>query len=233
MKRSGYLVIALISIFASCQLLLPIAAETMIERSLKRSMQAAELDVEVDALPAFDLIDGSADKITISGRDVLIGRLLCSRIDVSAHDVDVDMPRLVNDGKFIFEHLGEVSVTAEIKEDAMAKTLEQSADKLSNVKVTVTPSGIEAEGDYSLGKMPAHIALTGQLVGRGDKIYFVSERATIKHSIGKISANLKTEIELAELSSLPFAVRITEIRPNDGWIRVCVDKEDISVKHIQ
>ncbi|MBQ1249593.1 MAG: hypothetical protein IIX92_06090, partial [Selenomonadales bacterium] len=118
----------------------------------------------------------------------------------------------------------------EIKEEELAKTLEQSVEKLSNVTVHITPSGVEAEGDYMLGKLPVRISLTGQLVGRGNKIYFVSERAALKHAIGKISANVKTDVELAELSSLPFAVRVTNVSKFDGKVSVRVEKEDTSTK---
>lgn len=230
MTLKKYLLLGFLLILLSCSITLPITAKTMIENSLRESLQAREIVAEVYAERSGrrsmspKMLFGEIGSIYIKGKDVQIGKLLCSKVDVSAHDIDVDMSRLVDDGKFIFEHLGEVSVTAEIKEEALARTLEQSVEKLSNVKVTVTPSGIEAEGDYALGKLPVRISLTGQLVGRDNKIYFVSERAMLQHAIGKISAHVKTDVEVADLSSLPFAVRITEIRPNDGYVFAWIKK---------
>lgn len=211
----------------------------MIENSLRESLQAREIVAEVYAerngrrsIP-LEMLFGEIGSIYIKGKDVQIGKLLCSKIDVSAHDIDVDMTRLLGDGKLLFEHLGEVTASAYVKEEALARTLEQSAEKLSNVKVTVTPSGIEAEGDYALGSLPVRISLTGRLIGRDNKIYFVSERAMLQHAIGKISAHVKTDVEVADLSSLPFAVRITDIRSEDGQVYILVKKEDISAKYTQ
>jgi hypothetical protein len=230
MKRSGYLAIILGGILFGSQVLLPSLAEMMITRSLERSISASEMSVDVDAFPALSILQGSADEIELTGRDVLVGKLLCSEATATFTDVRIDTARLMNDGTFVFEHLGEVSASIEIKEEELAKTLEQSVEKLSNVTVHITPSGVEAEGDYMLGKLPVRISLTGQLVGRGNKIYFVSERAALKHAIGKISANVKTDVELAELSSLPFAVRVTNVSKFDGKVSVRVEKEDTSTK---
>lgn len=236
MTPMRYLLVGLVLIVLTSGITLPIAAKTIIENSLRESVQVREVvaSVYVDRhsrydLP-FELLEGKADDIYIDSKDVQVGKLLCSRINVSAHDVDVDMSRLVEDGTFVFEHLGEVSASIEIKEEELAKTLEQSVEKLSNVTVHITPSGVEAEGDYMLGKLPVRISLTGQLVGRGNKIYFVSERASLKHAIGKISANVKTDVELAELSSLPFAVRVTNVSKFDGKVSVRVEKEDTSTE---
>ena len=236
MTPMRYLLVGLALIVLTSSITLPIAAKTIIENSLRESVQVREVvaSVYVDRhsrydLP-FELLEGKADDIYIDSKDVQVGKLLCSRINVSAHDVDVDMSRLVDDGTFVFEHLGKVSASIEIKEEELAKTLEQSVEKLSNVTVHITPSGVEAEGDYMLGKLPVRISLTGQLVGRGNKIYFVSERAALKHAIGKISANVKTDVELAELSSLPFAVRVTNVSKFDGKVSVRVEKEDTSTK---
>ena len=234
MTPMRYLLVGLALIVLTSSITLPIAAKTIIENSLRESVQVREVvaSVYVDRhsrydLP-FELLEGKADDIYIDSKDVQVGKLLCSRIDVWAEDVDVDMSRLVDDGTFVFEHLGKVSASIEIKEEELAKTLEQSVEKLSNVTVHITPSGVEAEGDYMLGKLPVRISLTGQLVGRGNKIYFVSERATLKHTIGKISAHVKTDVELAELSSLPFAVQVTDVNTFDGVVSVLVEKEDTS-----
>ena len=230
MKRSGYLAIILGGILLASQMLLPFAAETMITRSLERSVSAVKINADVNAFPALSILNGSADEIMLAGNDVLIGKLLCSDVTATFKNVKLDMSRLTDDGTFVFEHLGEVSAVIEIKEEELAKTLEQSIEKLSNVTVSITPQGVEAEGDYALGKLPVRISLAGQLVGRGNKIYFVSERAALKHAIGKISANVKTDVELAELSSLPFAVRVTNISKFDGKVSVRVEKEDTSTK---
>ena len=234
MTPMKYLLVGLVLIVLTSSITLPIAAKTIIENSLRESVQVREVvaSVYVDRhsrhdLP-FELLEGKADDISIKSKDVQVGKLLCSRIDVWAEDVDVDMSRLVDDGTFVFEHLGKVSASIEIKEEELAKTLEQSVEKLSNVAVHITPSGIEAEGDYMLGKLPVRISLAGQLVGRGNKIYFVSERAALKHTIGKISAQVRTDVELAELSSLPFAVQVTNVSKFDGEVSVRVEKEDTS-----
>lgn len=234
MTPMKYLLVGLVLIVITSRITLPIAAKTIIENSLRETVQAREVvaSVYVDRHSRHDLplelLEGKADDIYIDGKDVQVGKLLCSKVRVSAHDVDIDMSRLIDDGTFVFEYLGEVSAGIDIKEEELAKTLEQSVDKLSNVTVHITPSGIEAEGDYMLGKLPAHISLAGQLVGRGNKIYFVSERATLKHTIGKISANVKTDIELAELSSLPFDVQVTDVNTFDDVVCVRVEKEDTS-----
>ncbi|MBO5245169.1 MAG: DUF2993 domain-containing protein [Selenomonadales bacterium] len=234
MTLKKYLLFGLAFFLFISEMVLPITAEVIIENSLRGSLQARELTADVSArIWQGQLISGEADTIRIHGKDVQIGKLLCSEVEVSAHDVDVDMTRLLGDGKLLFEHLGEVTAYAYVKEEALAKVLEQSSEKLSKVAVHITPSGIEAEGNYALGRLPVRISLTGQLVGRDNKIYFVSERAMLQHAIGKISAHVKTEVEAADLSSLPFAVRITDIRSEDGRVYIIVKKEDTSAKHTQ
>ena len=236
MTPMKYLLVGLAMIFLANGIILPIAAKTIIENSLRETVQVREVVAHVHSEKtgrrswALEMLSGEMHKVYITAKDVQVGKLLCSRIDVSAEDVDVDMSRLIDDGTFVFEHLGEVSAIIEIKEEELAKTLEQSVEKLSNVAVHITPPGIEAEGDYSLGKLPVRISLTGQLVGRGNKIYFVSERAALKHTIGKISAHIKTDVELAELSSLPFEVQVTRVNMFDEVVCVHVKKEDTSTK---
>lgn len=235
MTPMKYLLLGLAFILISSSITLPIAAKTIIENSLRESLQVREITASVHAygdvrrnIP-FEMLFGKAESIHIKSKDVQVGKLLCSRIDVSAHDVDVDMSRLVGDGTFVFEHLGEVTASIDVKEEELAKALEQSAEKLSDVSVTITPSGIEARGKYALGKSSADVTLAGQIIGREDKIFFVSEQVALQHAkIGNFSAQLKTEVELADLSSLPFAVRITNIRPFDGMVYILVEKENIS-----
>ncbi len=229
MKKSGYLAIILGGILLGSQIVLPLAAETMITRSLERSISASEMAVDVDAFPALTIVGGSADEITLTGRDVLIGKLLCSEFAATFTDVHIDTAHLLKGGKLLLQRLGDAEASAYVEEEALARTLEQSVAKLSDVSVKITPSGIEAEGDYDFGKLPVRVSLTGQLIGRDDKIYFVSEQVTLKHTaIGKISAKLKTEALLADLSALPFAVRVTDVRPNEGRIFVIVKKENTS-----
>lgn len=236
MTPMKYLLVGLVLIVLTSSITLPIAAKTIIENSLRENVQAREVVADVYSEKngrrsrALEMLAGEMHKVYITAKDVQVGKLLCSRIDVWAEDVDVDMSRLVDDGTFVFEHLGKVSASIDIKEEELAKTLEQSVEKLSNVTVHITPSGVEAEGDYMLGKLPVRISLSGQLVGRGNKIYFVSERAALKHTIGKISAQVKTDVELAELSSLPFAVQVTNVNMFDGVVNVRVEKEDISTE---
>lgn len=232
MTPMKYLLVGLGLILITSSITLPIAAKTIIENSLREAVQVREVVARVSdgysrGIP-LEMLFGEFKHVYIDSKDMQVGKLLCSRVNISAHDVDIDMSRLIDDGTFVFEHLGEVSALIEIKEEELAKTLEQSIDKLSNVTVSITPQGVEAEGDYALGKLPVRISLAGQLVGRGNKIYFVSERATLKHTIGKISAHVKTDVELAELSSLPFAVQVTDVNTFDGVVSVLVEKEDTS-----
>jgi len=234
MTPMRYLLVGLAFLLLSSDMTLSIAAKTIIENSLRETVQVREVVARVAdgrrrSIP-LEMLCGEAKHVYIESKDVQVGKLLCSRIDVSAHDVDVDMSRLIDDGTFVFEHLGELSAVIEIKEEELAKTLEQSVEKLSNVTVHITPSGIEAEGDYMLGKLPAHISLVGQLVGRDNKIYFVSERVALKHAIGKISAHIKTDVEIAELSSLPFEVQVTGVNTFDEVVCVRVEKKDTSTE---
>lgn len=227
MKRSGYWIIGLVGILLGSQFALPIGAEMMLERSLNRAFHAQSVTAQVDALPALSLLNGTADEITLMGKNVPVGRLVCEEVTAELSDVKIDTAHLLQDGKVLIHRVGDAHFTAAVTEQDLAEALRHSVKQLDDPTVVITPEGIEASGAYTIGKTSAKIALTGQIICRDDKIFFVSEQVQLQYGTrGSFSANLKTEVELAELRGLPFAVRITEIRPTDGRILLAFQKAE-------
>lgn len=227
MKRRGYRIVGSVVaiLLLGSQVILPMAAETMIERSLKRAVSLQEIAVDVDAMPAVSLANGEIDAVEMIGRQVTVGRVVCEEVKVMLSEVKIDRDHLWQDGKVFFHRVGDAHITASVTEDALARALRHSVKQLDDPTVTITPGGITASGTYSLGRMSPKITLMGQIVYRDNKIFFVSEQVQLQYGArGNFSADLRTEVELAELESLPFVVRITEIRPTDGRILLAFEK---------
>lgn len=227
MKRSGYWIIGAVGILLGSQFALPIGAELMLERSLNRALHTQSVTAQVDALPALSLLNGAADEITLMGKKVPVGRLVCEEVTAELSDVKIDTAHLLQDGKVLLHHVGDAHLTATVTEQELADALRHSVKQLDEPTVVITPKGIEASGAYAIGKTSAKIALTGRITHRENKIFFVSEQVQLQYGArGNFSADLKTEVELAELKGLPFAVRITEIRPTDGRILLAFQKAE-------
>lgn len=219
MKRSRYWIIGIAGVLLGSQLVLPLVAETMIERSLMRSVESEQMMADVSSLPAMSLIGGSADEIVLAGKRVRVGRVLCDEIHAQLSDIKIDMPHLMQDGKLLLHHVGDAKIMASITEEDLAQALRHSVKQLDEPTVTITPEGIEASGVYAFGRASAKMMIRGRLDYDKNKIYFVSEQVQLQYgTMGNFSAELKTKVELADIGHLPFAVRITEIRPTNGRI---------------
>lgn len=227
MKRSGYCIIGIIGILLGSQLVLPLAAETMIERSLERAVRAQDVSAEVDTSCAVSLLNGSSDELVLTGKQVLVGKVVCEDITARLSDVKIDMGHLVQDGKVLLRSIGDAHLAVTVTEKDLAQALRHSVKQLDEPLVTITSEGIWASGTYAAGRTPVKIALCGQITYRDNKIFFVSEQVQLQYGAkGSFTAALKTEVELAELKGLPFAVRITEIRPADGRILLAFQKAE-------
>lgn len=229
MKRSGYRIVGIVGaiLLMSSQVIMPYAAETMLERTLKRTVSSETITAEVKALPAWMLLGGAADTITLSGQKVRIGKVLCEDVTATLSEVEIDTDHLRQDGKVLFRSVGDAQCTASITADDLAEALRHSVKQLDEPIVTVSEDGIEASGTYAFGRTRTKVSLSGRLTYRDNKIFFVSEKVRLQYGArGSFSADLRTEVELAELKNLPFAVRITEIRPTDGRILLAFQKAD-------
>jgi len=230
MKRwfAGLLAIALLLGIAA-QFVLPWLVSDFIARSVGDQMQSEQITAKVTKNPAFLMLNGKFDEVAISAVKAQTGRLVFQEMDVAISAASIDMPALFLDRRLVLASAGKIELSGVITQEELSRYLNANVKYVKNAVVTVRDGRVVIDAQLVvIGPVVLKVTLDGRIVGDDRQIRFVTEKFSLDDRLsGNISGALLTEIPLADLRKLPFAVGVREIVMEQGRIVVYMDSQSL------
>jgi len=230
MKRlvAGLLAIALL-LGMTAQFVLPWLISGFVARSVGDQIRAEQIIAKVTKTPAFLMLGGKFDEVAISAVKAQTDRLVFQEMNVAISAASIDMPALLLDRRFVMESAGKIELSGVITQEELSRYLNANAKNVKNAVVTVRDGRVAIDAQLVIfGPVAVKVTLDGRIVGDDRQIRFVTEHFSLNDGLaGNISGALLTEIPLADLKQLPFAVGVREIVMEQGRIIVYMDSRSL------
>lgn len=207
------------------QVLLPMAVSDIVAQGMVSLTGSQNVRVNVEKNPALLMLGGKFDRITLAAQNAKTDKLTFSELHAVLQDVQIDMNTLISRRLVAVRSVGDVELSVVFQQEELARILNQSVKGIKNATVAITPDKVQASSNFAIGGF-AQVAVTleGKIVGEGQKIKFVTERFLLNNShVGNIGGAVLTEIELADLSKLPFNVHTRNIVLEQGRVVIYTD----------
>lgn len=207
------------------QILLPMAVSDIVAQGMVSLTGSQNVRVNVEKSPALLMLGGKFDRITLAAQNAKTDKLTFSELHAVLQDVQIDMNTLISRRLVAVRSVGDVELSVVFQQEELARILNQSVKGIKNATVAITPDKVQASSNFAIGGF-AQVAVTleGKIVGEGQKIKFVTERFLLNNShVGNIGGSMLTEIELADLSKLPFNVHTRNIVLEQGRVVIYTD----------
>lgn len=207
------------------QILLPMAVSDIVAQGMVSLTGSQNVRVNVEKSPALLMLGGKFDRITLAAQNAKTDKLTFSELHAVLQDVQIDMNTLISRRLVAVRSVGDVELSVVFQQEELARILNQSVKGIKNATVAITPDKVQASSNFAIGGF-AQVAVTleGKIVGEGQKIKFVTERFLLNNShVGNIGGAMLTEIELADLSKLPFNVHTRNIVLEQGRVVIYTD----------
>jgi len=230
MKRwfAGLLAIGLLLVIAA-QFLLPWLVSGFVARSVGDQIRAEQITAKVTKTPALLMLGGKFDEVAISAVKAQIGRIVFQEMSIVASAAAIDMTALLRDRRFVMESAGKIELSGVITQEELSRYLNANVKNVKNAVVTVRDGRVAIDAQLVIiGPIAVKVTLDGRIVGDDRQIRFVTEQFSLNDGLaGNISGALLTEIPLADLKQLPFAVGVREIVMEQGRIIVYMDSRSL------
>lgn len=207
------------------QILLPMAVSDIVAQGMVSLTGSQNVRVNVEKNPALLMLGGKFDRITLAAQNAKTDKLTFSELHAVLQDVQIDMNTLISRRLVAVRSVGDVELSVVFQQEELARILNQSVKGIKNATVAITPDKVQASSNFAIGGF-AQVAVTleGKIVGEGQKIKFVTDRFLLNNShVGNIGGSMLTEIELADLSKLPFNVHTRNIVLEQGRVVIYTD----------
>ncbi|MBP2640590.1 MAG: hypothetical protein H6Q66_1541 [Firmicutes bacterium] len=225
---AGLLALALLLGIAA-QFVLPWLVSDFIARSVGNQMQTEQITAKVTKTPAFLMLGGTFDEVAISAVKAQTGRLVFQEMNVVISAASIDMPALLRDRRLVLSSAEKIELSGVITQEELSRYLNANVKYVKNAAVTVRDGRVAIDAQLVIiGPIAVKVNLDGRIVGDDRQIRFVTEHFSLNDGLaGNISGALLTEIPLADLRQLPFAVGVREIVMEQGRIIVYMDSRSL------
>lgn len=208
--------------------LLPLLVSQVVAQGMENILHSGQVTASVEKTPSFLLLNGQFDKVRLTAKNARPDKLLFSDMQAELSGVKLDMAQLLSSRRVVLQEVKEATLTAAIAEDELGRYLNQSVKGVKNAKVTVQAGKVQVAGTFGIGQIAQMtVTVEGRVVADGQKIKLATEKILFNNSqVGSLGGSLLSDIQLADLKSLPFGVKVRHIAAEQGKITVIADNKD-------
>lgn len=225
-KRLLLILVAAVGItLAGVSFFLPQIVSQAIAQGMRGVLHSNQVTADVEKSPSFLMLDGQFDRVRLNAKDAKPDKVAFSDMQADLHGVKVDMGELVASRKVVLREVKQASLTASVTQEELARYLNQTVKGVKNAKVTIQNGKVQVGGTFGLGQIAQmSVTLEGRVVSDGQKIKMVTETILLNNSrVGSLGGSLLADIQLVDVKSLPFGVKVKEIVTDQGKITIQAD----------
>jgi hypothetical protein len=220
-RSSIIIIIALSLAFTGSQLILPRMVESQLAAGIRETAGPAELvDVDVKAFPAWQLLQGKVQDLTIDVRQAHINDLKVEAFLVDAHNLVVDRGTLKSGNGFGIKAADSLQVSAIITESDLNNYIWAKNEKARNFQVRLGKEWTGLQGSVNLLGRTIGLNVKGHFaIEERTRVAFVVEQIDVEKTslprfiIDALAPRWGVEIDLRQ-SPIPLEVR--DLRVDDG-----------------
>ena len=201
------------------ELLLPLLFGHLILNKLPGAADGSS--VALSGRPALFWLSGKIPHLEINVPRLQGEKLALSQVKAELDDLELPPGKLIS-GKLDDLKAHRATLTGAIEEKDLVQLLDKPEKGIRNVKVTILPERISAQGEFSPGGiLRLRLGLEGQLKAKGEGIVLQTERLTINdRDAGGIIWSALGEIPVVEWKALPFALKVSSVVQEEGRAKV-------------
>jgi LmeA-like phospholipid-binding len=212
--------VGVLAVLVGVNLATPAVCAALVAGPLRTFLDAAGVEVTVEAWPPPALWWGRIDRITMSARDVRAGEQRLERLSATLGAVQVDPLALYVERAFVVRAIGSGHARAMISEAALARILAgQKGVRISTLRLR--PGRVFVRGAIRALGTEIAIAGTGRLIlSGGGTIDLIVDRALVGATDPAApKGELTTRIPaVVRIPPLPFGLRLTDVRVDEGQV---------------
>jgi len=206
--------IAVILVAVLGQVVVPSVVDSRAATALHQVTGAASQDhVALTAVPFWVLASGQIEALTISVAHATLpfdGQpLRLSRVRLSWVNGQIDMGALLQQGRFVPDRVGHMTVTLAADGPALAQFLDESG-RVTNARVQVGPHYVTLAGTVRLGALAGPITTEGTLHVSANQQELIFVPRTLDGFSLPVAASLPV-LDIAALN-LPLPLRLTTVK---------------------
>lgn len=218
--RAIWIVSLLVVLGLVVQLFLPQVAGWFLARLLRGEVGAeGRLSVEIESLPAVELLVGQIDRLQVDARKVRLDNLVVETLLVDVRDLQVDLGELLR-GRFVAREQGVVRARLVLTEEALNEYLWAHWDPSRRFRIRLTPAVATLEGSLFGEVLPVRVE--GELsLADATHIRFQPKRVSVREAqLPEAILRIVGEELLfpVDVEDLPLAIGLDGFSLGDGWL---------------
>lgn len=200
---------------------LPALVSRVLAAHLAGQTAAGNVDVKVEARPAWRLLRGEASYLRLDLREARFGQLPVDSFVLDAYDLALDPAKLWRKGELLFRRHGVLRATLRLTESDLNQYLWNTTDREKAFRLILGPGSATAEGSVKLLGQKVPLRLKGR--------FRVEPPLTLRFLptqfyLGKVQVprafleNVVAQVFAVEIPArdLPVRVRLTDLRVEPG-----------------
>lgn len=224
-RRLIALVVISVLALGLINLVLPQLVADAVAKGMQGILNSSQISAQVEQQPALLMLTGQFARVQLTADAAQVGKISFDKMQAELTQVQLDMFKLLTARRVEVQRLGTAHLTAELTQAELARYLQQSVKAVSAATVQIDQGRVSVTGAVGLGQIAkVNISVNGRVVADGAKIKLVLENVAVQNSlVGKLRGSVLSDIELADLSSLPFGVKVKQIIADQGKLTLIAD----------
>ena len=218
-------VILFLVVWLVCSIVsLPQGITTLVTDGLRTRMGAEDVQLSITESPRLVFGEiGALDGVVRQGR---IGKLFVRELTVTGTNLRFDMGTLLLEQQLLLTSAEHVEMRGVVDADAIRELITKSADKFSDVAVTVHPDSILATAKTRALGQTFEVSIEGSFLIESGDLYYKARRITARGiGLNVLSLDgLFPDVLVARADNVPFGLAFKTVEEKDGVVILTAGK---------
>jgi len=218
-----------IIIIVFSETLLPWLARETLQTRLNERLVTSDAQVSLDSRPGILLALGEIQHLHAVAHQAKVGQVYFRELSLSGENVRLNIGDLLKAGKVALKSADKLELKGVVDEENLEEVLTRKLDKVENVQVSISPTGVLATANTKLFGRLVDIELEGNVIEESGSLYFQMTHLAFKNSrlgtakLGEMFGN----IQLAPPGRLPMGMQISDVQQTNGAIVITAKRENV------
>ena len=224
MWKVSAVILALAALIVAGLFAIPNVVSHMITDALRDRTSAEEVQISITDSPRLVFGEiGALDGVVRQGR---IGKVFVRELTVTGTNLRFDMRQLLSEQQLVLTAAESVEMRGVVDEDAIRELITNSADKFSDVAVTVHPGSVLTTAKTRAFGQTFEVTIEGGFSIVSGDLYYKARRISARGmGLNVLSLDgLFPDVLVARADTLPFGLAFQTVEAKDGVVILTAGK---------